>query len=199
MVKKIQRKRRILSAYDAWYFLREHPKLNRHERDPLTPEEAEEARGPKPPPPPGDELAEIIGKGAARRKGYRVVKDAGGNYWRDWHDVTVPAVDENLDIHYAQVDERGRDSSKNVRVEVWLELGPVEWGHHQPEYEIKEGARCYKMHFHDVDLDTGAPTFDEALIKLARKVQKKYGDYPAEGWQLFRPKPPKPQRVKTPA
>jgi hypothetical protein len=183
-------KRKILSAYDAWYFLREHPKLNRHERDPLTPEEAEEARKPACRPKKGDGLAEIIGR--SRRKGYRVVKDRGGNYWRDWHGVTVPAVDENFDIHYSPVDDRGvfhpKDDSKNTRFECWLELGPVEWGYHQPEYEIKEGARCYKMHFHDVDLDCGAPTFDEALIKLARKVQKKYGDYPIEEWQLFRPK-----------
>lgn len=175
------KRRRILSAYDAWYFLRDHPKLNRHERTPLTPEEVEEARKPAQRPKPGDGLAEIIGR--TRFKGYRVVRDKGGNYWRDWHGVTVPAVDENLDIHYAQVNARGRvdkDSSKNVRTECWLELGPVEWGYHQPENEIKEGARCYKMHFHDVDLDCGAPTFDEALIKLARKVQKKYGDYPVE-------------------
>jgi hypothetical protein len=190
------KRRRILSAYDAWYFLRDHPKLNRHERDPLeTPEEVEEARNPSKP----SGLAEIIGKGR-HPKGYRVIRDKGGNYWRDWHLVTVPAVDENFDIHYAQVDERGRvneDSSKNVRTECWLELGPVKWGYHQPEYEAKEGARCYKMHFHDIDLDCGAPTFDEALIKLARKVQRKYGDYPVEEWQLFRPQPERPQKAKS--
>ena len=30
---------------------------------------------------------------------------------------------------------------------------------------------------HDIRLDTGAPTFDEALVKLAKLVKKHYGDY----------------------
>jgi hypothetical protein len=186
--KKTTRKRRILSAYDAHYFLRDHPKLNRHERDPLTAEEAEAAKNPSPKPEPGDALVEILGR--SRTKGYRVIKDKGGNFWRDWHAVTVPAIDENLDIRYAAVDERGRvndDKAKNIYPACWLELGPVEWGYHQPEYEVKQGARCYKMHYHDVDLDSGGATFDEALIMLARKVLKKYGDYPSEPWQFLRP------------
>jgi hypothetical protein len=188
MPKKIQCKRRILSAYDAWYFLRDHPKLNRRERNPLTPEEAEEARKPSLRE-PDDPMVEIVGRD--RRKHYRVIKDKGGNFWQEWRGAEVPAVDENLDIHYATVDERGRvnkDDSKNTRTAVWLELGPVLWGYHT-DWEPKEGARAYKMHIHDVDLDCGAPTFDEALIKLARKVQRKYGDYPVEQWQLFRPVP----------
>lgn len=187
---KPSKKRQIKSAYDAFYFLRDHPKLNRRERDPIEAEDVERLK------------ADARKPGGALRVKARVrfVRDKGGNWWREWLDITVPAVTENFDIHYTQVDERGRvnkDESKNIRTACWLELGQVRWEYHQPEYEAKEGARCYKVHHHDVDLDCGAATFDEALIKLARLVQKKYGDFPVEDWQLFRPSPP-PRLQKSP-
>lgn len=182
-----QTRRRILSAHDAWWFLHEHPKFIRKERDPLEPNEVEEARKPAPPPKEGD----VIGKMIGRRKGFRVIKDKGGNHWREWHALTIPAVTENLDIHYAQVDKRGRindDASQNQFTACWLEFGQVNYEHH---YDNKPGwrgtQRAYKMHYHDIDLDCGAATFDEALIKLARLVMKKYGDFPSKPWQLFRP------------
>ena len=54
------------------------------------------------------------------------------------------------------------DYSKNTKVQVWLEHGPydAEWG------------GCT----HDIDLDCGGDTFEEAIIKLARLVQKYYTD-----------------------
>ena len=33
------------------------------------------------------------------------------------------------------------------------------------------------VHYHDWKLDCGAPTFDEAIVKLANLVLKEYGDY----------------------
>jgi hypothetical protein len=33
------------------------------------------------------------------------------------------------------------------------------------------------LYEHDTDLDCGGVTFDEALIKLAKKILKKHGDY----------------------
>ena len=54
------------------------------------------------------------------------------------------------------------DRSKNTKVEIWLEHGPydAEWG------------GCT----HDIDLDCGGDTFEEAIIKLAQLVKEKYGD-----------------------
>jgi hypothetical protein len=59
--------------------------------------------------------------------------------------------------------EKGRidDNEKlNIATEVWLECGPYE-------------KSCLN---HDVDLDCGAPTFEEAIIRLAKLVRRKYGD-----------------------
>ena len=80
------------------------------------------------------------------------------------------AIQINLDIHYALVDKRGRvndDATQNTFTECWLEFGPV-------KYEIHDG-QLAPMHYHDIKLDCGAPTFDQALVKLARLVKKHYG------------------------
>lgn len=54
-----------------------------------------------------------------------------------------------------------KDQSKNTKVQIWLEHGPYdnEWG------------ACT----HDLDLDCGGNTFEEAIIKLAELVKNKYG------------------------
>lgn len=155
-------KRRIKNAYDAYWFLHEHPKLQIRERSPETK------------------------RGANRKiKGTRIITDACGFLWREWKLLERRALTENLDIHYAAVDERGRineNTVKNVHRACWLELGPMQWGYNsKPEWEKR---RCYIQHAHDIDLDCGADTFDEALIKLAKLVQKKYGDFPVEAWQV---------------
>ena len=54
------------------------------------------------------------------------------------------------------------DSTKNTKVQVWLEHGPYD----------KEWGGCT----HDIDLDCGGDTFEEAIIKLAELVKGKYGD-----------------------
>lgn len=55
-----------------------------------------------------------------------------------------------------------QDTTKNTKVQVWLEHGP---------YDAEWGA-CT----HDIDLDCGGDTFEEAIIKLAKLVEGKYGD-----------------------
>lgn len=174
--------RKIKNAYDAYWFLHEHPKFIRKERDELAPEDVAEARKPAVAPKKGD----VIGKMIRRRKGFRVVKDKGGNFWREWN-ITIPAVTENLDIHYARVDKRGRinkDESQNQFTACWLEFGQVVYAHHGDGEKWRGTERAYKMHYHDIDLDCGGATFDAALIKLAKLVMKKYGDFPAEKWQF---------------
>lgn len=158
--------RKIMNAHDAWWFLHEHPAFQLREQVPVTAKEA---------------LKKV--------KRTRIRKDRNGNLWRVWpKSLNWHVIEHNLNIHYTVVDERGRindDKSKNQYQACWLEFGPMEWGYHT-EWEKKE--REYRIHTHDIDLDCGAATFDQALVKLAKLVQKKYGDFPVEDWQLFRPK-----------
>lgn len=144
----------IRNAYDAWWFLYEHPKLNcRTAR--LVPKE------------------EKPDKGCRRRQ----IRDAmpwaeGKRYWIIEHPVMEHAIEHNLDIFYALVDEKRRvnkDASKNKFIECWLELGPV-------EYVVSDG-HLHLQYSHDINLDCGAATFDEALVKLAKLVRRHYGDY----------------------
>ena len=52
------------------------------------------------------------------------------------------------------------DTTKNTKVQVWLEHGP---------YDAEWGATT-----HDLYLDCGGDTFEEAIIDLARLVQQYY-------------------------
>lgn len=146
----------IANAYDAYWFLKEHPALRIRERVAVGPAKAK--------------------KLAAR--GFVITTDRGGKCWREFRHLHRHAMDCNLDIHYAKVDKRGvvnADRSKNVNAECWLELGPLEYGYHgdgQAQSEL--------LHTHDYELDCGAPTFDEALVKLASLVLKKFGDYESD-------------------
>lgn len=153
----------IRNAHEAYWFLHEHPKLQIRQRSPVTKREA-----------------------SKKVKRTRIAQDACGFLWREWQGLKRRALQENLDIHYAAVNTKGRvdeDESKNIRSEVWLEFGPICWGYNsKPEWEK---CRAYIQHTHDVDLDCGAPTFDEALVKLAKKVKKKYGDFKSESWHFL--------------
>ena len=50
------------------------------------------------------------------------------------------------------------DETKNTQIAVWLECGPYD-------------KNCMQ---HDIDLDCGADTFENAIVKLARLVKEKY-------------------------
>lgn len=80
-----------------------------------------------------------------------------------------------LDIDVAVVDPvtlRIEDEpERNTLPQVWLECGP-----YVRVYHMQMGSF---MPSHDIDLDCGANTFEEAIIKLAELVQAKYGDNPA--------------------
>jgi hypothetical protein len=54
------------------------------------------------------------------------------------------------------------DPVKNIKVQVWLEHGPYEHYHNDTT--------------HDIDLDCGGDTFEDAVIELARLVKKYYND-----------------------
>ena len=146
----------ISNAYDAYWFLHQHPKFQRRHRNEITPEEAE--------------VQEV--------QGFLITRDKGGKCYREYRHVRVPAIGENLDILYAKTDGKrvNKDHSKNKHIECWLEFGPVEYGYMgggQYDWDTETG----EMFYHDWRLDCGGPTFDAALIRLARLVRRVYGDY----------------------
>jgi len=189
------KKRRISDAYEAWWFLYYHPKLRCRRRAEVKPEEADrlEAEGfivtrdQRAEVPPGEE-----GKWWDRqlRKDADGKTYAGGKCWREYRHLSHLAVRENLEIHYAKVSTPGghgrvdiKDRANNKYVECWLEFGQMKHGYaysgrEKPsaDYDVET-----MLHgWHDPDLDSGGPTFDDALVMLAKKVLKKFGDYKEE-------------------
>lgn len=77
-----------------------------------------------------------------------------------------------LDIEVVKVDPTNNelnleDSSKNTKTMVWLEFGPV------VEDTYNDFLTSY-IPSHDIDLDCGGDTFEEAIIELANLVYDKY-------------------------
>jgi hypothetical protein len=154
---------KISTAYDAFWFLREHPKMQCREAVLISPEDAKTVQ---------------LSKGER----IRVVKDGmpwakDKSYLLREFSLRRAAVNCNLDIFWAMVDKRGginKDPTKNVFPECWLEFGEI-------KQTVLDG-RLQVMHCHDIGLDCGAPTFDEAIIKLAKLVRKRYGDIKTPKW-----------------
>lgn len=73
---------------------------------------------------------------------------------------------DRLWIHVTKVnpmtDEIDDDENKNTKVVVWLECFPDD--------ENMNGR------FHDMDLDCGGDTFEDAIVELATLVKSKYGN-----------------------
>lgn len=79
---------------------------------------------------------------------------------------------ENLDIAIVKVSPKTRriedDPSENTLTQVWLETGPIK--------NVKNVAMMQQpVWMHDLDLDCGGNTFEEAICRLAARVLKKYG------------------------
>jgi hypothetical protein len=62
--------------------------------------------------------------------------------------------------------------SLNTAVRVWIEGGP--WTDNANPDFVEEKWPTWT---HDYDLDCGAATFEEAVIKFTENVREKYGDY----------------------
>ena len=153
---------KISDAFTAYWFLHDHPKLQY--RTAVVVDGAKTI----------DAARRLVKLDSGER--FRVVKGSRG----DTDQVYVlrdlryrrPAIDSNLSIFYTKVDARHRvnkDPAKNLYTECWLEFGPI-------KAEVAYG-KLFEEHYHDVELDCGAATFDEALVRLARLVKKHYGDY----------------------
>lgn len=151
---------KIRTAYEAFWFLHDHPKMRHRET--------------------------VLIRSSEQRKSSKGVRTRLRKM-RDEFDGKVYTVKEYLDLHreaihgldifYAKVDAKRRvndDPKKNRFVECWLEFGPMRCALSHGEVTIQNS--------HDINLDCGAPTFDEALIKLARKVRRHYGDIKTPKW-----------------
>lgn len=75
------------------------------------------------------------------------------NHFQECLDICVVKVNPETDCI-------SPNNEKNTKVNVWLECGP-----------FMKNSRT-----HDIELDCGAKTFEKAIIKLAKKVKKVYGD-----------------------
>ena len=73
-------------------------------------------------------------------------------------------LDECLDVEVAKVNpttcEIDDNKALNTKVEVWLEMGAY-------NKEYRE---------HDIDLDCGGNTYEEAIINMANNVLNQYGN-----------------------
>ena len=81
---------------------------------------------------------------------------------------------EGLYLMVMKVDPETRrfedDRSRNTHTEIWLENGPY----------VDEDGR--DQHCHDIELDCGGDTFEEAICNMAKEVMEQQGDYPE--WHL---------------
>lgn len=85
----------------------------------------------------------------------------------------TPEFGQALDLDVVKVNPETNSISdndeENTKVQVWLECGPY----------VKEDD--FEGYTHDINLDCGADTFEEAIIELANLVKKHYGENP-EGY-----------------
>lgn len=91
------------------------------------------------------------------------------NFYQAWHYlINHPMFNEKfqscLDVDVVKVNPKTNcvddNDSLNTKTQIWLECGPYF------ENQIT----------HDIDLDCGGNTFEDAIIKLAKLVKKYYTD-----------------------
>lgn len=91
------------------------------------------------------------------------------NFYESWHYLRNHPIfndefEKCLDIEIVKVNPKNKtvedDTSLNTLTQVWLECGPY-------------SKECLT---HDIDLDCGGDTFEEAICVLARLVKELYGD-----------------------
>ncbi len=64
------------------------------------------------------------------------------------------------------------DEALNIETRVWLEWGPMEY--------VTDFDKPFWCGTHDVKLDCGGGTYEEAIIEMAKLVEKYYGNFPKE-------------------
>jgi len=102
-------------------------------------------------------------------KDHRIFKDREGLSFFPNQCLTIDVVKVNPKNERIE-----DDKSKNTAVRIWLECGPLLRQEDLNQADGEEGIRG-ELASHDIDLDCGAPTFEEAIVKLANLVYEKYG------------------------
>jgi len=133
----------IKTAYEAYWFLHEHPEYVCNEYDRITKQQAKE-----------------------KSSSWSIIKDSHGQYWRKWR-LTRNSITTNLGIIYQK--------SEDGQILCCLEFGG-------PMKNTGKEGPMFLMNTHDIGLDVSAPTFDQALIKMARIVLKRDGDFRKPSW-----------------
>ena len=92
------------------------------------------------------------------------------NFYDAWNYLCQHPMFQNnfnqcLDIEVVKINPKTKEidlnnKELNTQVEIWLETGPY----------IKDGLS------HDIDLDCGGSTFEEAILNLAKLVKEIYTD-----------------------
>lgn len=158
----------IRTAHDAFWYLYSHPRFCM------------------------EEISLIAVKNPSRRDEKNIFEfkheDGSSSYYK-LMGLKKRAIETNLDIFYTKVNLKGvvdDNPRKNTRIECWLEFGEYRrtmsesennlHGLSDPNDFTLPYPKPHVLNYHDPKLDVGAPTFDEALVKLAQKVRKVYGD-----------------------
>lgn len=77
-------------------------------------------------------------------------------------------VHEGLELQPAMVSKKTRRAEgpwKDREVEIWVEVFPT---------SLTRGSNDIRLH--DIELDCGAPTYEQALIKVARLIYDRHGN-----------------------
>jgi hypothetical protein len=100
--------------------------------------------------------------------------------WLQEHPVYVldgiwEALPCALYVQYVSINPKtlliDKDDTKNTKVRCWLEFGQIEY-----QTDPQTGETITRTN-HDIDLDCGGDTFEEAFRTLCLRVLKKDGDY----------------------
>jgi len=106
-------------------------------------------------------------------------------WWLHNHPINIGDGGHNygmydLDIFVARVNPATNriENAENLNTDtrIWLEFGPWE----DVAAHIDENLPPNWQRTHDPNLDCGGATFEAAIINLAGKVKKHYGDYGRE-------------------
>lgn len=100
------------------------------------------------------------------------------NHLKDGKPDVLPGFMDSLDVEVVRVDpvteERCPDGTPGAVTRVWLEAGP--WSKLPDECGEKPGTYD-EVCGHDIKLDCGGATYEEAIVKMANLVLEHYGDY----------------------
>ena len=93
-------------------------------------------------------------------------------------------IEHNLDIDVVLVnpdtEEIDPDDTKNTAVRIWLEMAPAVYLCDLPEASEHPDWGRTLCGSHDIELDCGGASFEEAIMELVGLVKQHYGDYDPE-------------------